>query len=133
MSKHEAWRTRHYWHTIGGLLIEEFQAVAGNNNENIARRLIDGIIVPSEPGGIQRGGSFDFTGKDIVVVQTKSNRLGMYLMGQAFFSREIMKRYRPRSIKTVAICGKGDAEMQMLCHQHDIDVAVIDDNQKDGT
>jgi hypothetical protein len=81
MSKHETWRTRQYWKTVGGLLIEEFLAIPSNNKEDIAKRLIDGIIVLGEPNKIQSGGSYDFTDKDIIVVQTKANRLGMYLMG----------------------------------------------------
>ena len=43
MSLHETWRTRMYWKTIGGLLIEEFVAVDGNKEQG--RRPIDGIIV----------------------------------------------------------------------------------------
>jgi len=43
MSLHETWRTRKYWGTIGGLLIEEFVAVDGNKDQG--RRPIDGIIV----------------------------------------------------------------------------------------
>jgi hypothetical protein len=48
-------------------------------------------------------------------------------MGQAFFSREIMKRYNPSSILTVAICGKGDSEMEALCRRFGIEVEVIDE------
>ena len=55
--------------------------------------LPDGIIVLGELRRIQIGGSFNFSNKDIIVIQTKAKGLGMYLMGQAFFPREIMKRY----------------------------------------
>jgi hypothetical protein len=110
VSRNETWRTRKYWETIGGLLIEEFLAIPADVNREIGKRLIDGIIVLGEENRIQVGGKYDFKDKDIIIIQTKSNRLGMYLMGQAFFSREIMKRYEPRSIKTVAICGKSDIE-----------------------
>ena len=130
MSKHETWRTRKYWSSIGGLLIEEFTAISGDSKNEIGKRLIDGIIVLDEPKHIQTGGKFDFTGKDIIVLQTKKERLGMYLMGQAFFSREIMKRYNPNSIKTVAICGKRDREMEAICSRFGIEVAVIDEAQQ---
>lgn len=33
----------------------------------------------------------------------------MYLMGQAVFSAELMKRFKPRSIRSVALCEKNDA------------------------
>jgi hypothetical protein len=46
MSKHETWRTRAYWGNIGGLLIEEFIAVKGDNNQG--KRLIDVIILLNE-------------------------------------------------------------------------------------
>ena len=126
MSKHETWRTRQYWRSTGGLLIEEFTAISPNRRQETGKRLIDGVIVLQEPDAIQTGGYYDFAGKDIIVVQTKAGRLGMYLMGQAFFSREIMRRYHPNSIKTVAICGKADSEMELLCGEFDIDVVVID-------
>ena len=29
MSKHETWRTKLYWESVGGLLIEEFMSVKG--------------------------------------------------------------------------------------------------------
>jgi hypothetical protein len=131
MSKHESWRTKRYWEAVGGLLIEEFRAIKGSSKDDVAKRHIDGVIVLGEAVGLQIGGAFDLTGRDIIVVQTKANRLGMYLMGQALFSREIMKRYNPKSIKTVAICGKTDTEMEVLCKQFGIDVIVIAESEKD--
>ena len=125
MSKNETWRTRKYWESVGGLLIEEYLAIPGNKEKNVGKRLIDGIIVLGEEKSNRKGGSFNFKGRDIIVIQTKSNRLGMTLMGQAYFSREIMKRYNPKSIKAVAICGSGDAEMEALCKEADIEVVVI--------
>lgn len=130
MSKHETWRTRKYWESVGGLLIEEFLAIPANKAENVSKRLIDGIIVLDQRQEILTGGKHDFTGKDIIVIQTKAGRLGMYLMGQAFFSREIMKRYAPKSIKTVAICGKKDKEMENLCIKYDIEVVVIENSDE---
>ena len=48
--------------------------------------------------------SLSLDGHDIVIVQTKALRLGMYLLGQAFFSRELIKdRFAPRSVRTVAL------------------------------
>ena len=127
MSKHETWRTRQFWESVGGLLIEEYLALPQAKDKSSAKRLIDGLIVLGENKSIQSGGSFAVEGRDVIVIQTKSNRLGMYLMGQAFFSREIMERYRPNSIRTVAICGEGDDEMESLCAVHNIEVIVIKD------
>ena len=124
MSKRETPLTRKYWQSIGGTLIEEFPALTkGDSN---SRRLLDGVVILGEENRIAKASEVDIEGKDIVVIQTKVNRLGMYLMGQAFFSRELMKTFKPNSIKTVAICGKDDTGMRDLCKEFDIEVVVYD-------
>ena len=75
MSKHETWRTRRFWGNVGGLLIEEFQAIPGNAKKNTGKRLIDGIIVLGAENKIQAGGTYDFKGKDIIVIQTKTDNI----------------------------------------------------------
>ena len=109
MSLHETWRTRKYWDTIGGLLIEEFVAVDGKKEQG--RRPIDGIIVLGEKKAVHSGNKFDLKGKDVIVIQTKKGRIGMNLLGQAYFSKLLIKKHSPRSIKTVAICGRNDKVM----------------------
>jgi hypothetical protein len=123
MSKHETWRTRKYWEQIGGLLIEEFEAVPRSKTQ--ARRPIDGLIVLNERNAIHRGTSFDIEGKDVIVIQTKSGRIGMYLLGQAYFSKLLIARHNPRSIKCVAICGKTDSMMEELARKHDVQIIEI--------
>ena len=124
MSKRETPLTREYWQSIGGTLIEEFPAVTrGDSN---SKRLLDGVVILGGENRIAKASEVDIEGKDIVVIQTKVNRLGMYLMGQAFFSRELMKTFKPKSIKTVAICGKDDTVMRDLCKEFDIEVVVYD-------
>ena len=124
MSKRETPLTHKYWQSIGGTLIEEFPAVTrGDSN---SRRLLDGVVILGEENRIAKAREVNIEGKDIVVIQTKVNRLGMYLMGQAFFSRELMKTFKPKSIKTVAICGKDDTVMRDLCKEFDIEVVVYD-------
>ena len=125
MSKHETWRTRKYWESVGGLLIEEFMLVPKSKDGKQAQRLLDGLIVLGEEKRIENAHSFPLEGRDVIAVQTKANRLGMYLMGQAYFSRELLKSFNPKSIRTVAICGKGDEEMERLCRGRDIEVVVI--------
>ena len=132
MSKHGSWRTRKYWEAIGGFLIEEFLAIPPTKDKSVGKRLIDGVIILGTAKGSQVGGTFDLRDKDIIVVQTKSNRLGMYLMGQAFFSKQIMRRFKPKSIRTVAICGESDKEMELLCKANEIEVVVIKDNEKNA-
>lgn len=133
MSKHETWRTRLYWNSIGGLLIEEFRAIPRDLKNNVSNRDFDGLIVLGEPKSIQSAGTFNFEGRDLVIVQTKPSRLGMGLMGQALFSMEIMKRFNPRSMRTVAICGRTDDELASICDKYGIEIVVIpDDREAEG-
>lgn len=122
MSLHETWRTEMYWNTLGGLLIEEFVAVDGNSEQG--RRPIDGIIVLGEKKAIHCGNKFDLKGKDVIVIQTKKGRIGMNLLGQAYFSKLLIKKHSPRSIKTVAICGRNDKVMAEFAEEHDVEVIV---------
>lgn len=127
MSKHETWRTRKYWEQIGGLLIEKFLAIPGNESQ--ASRRIDGLIVLNEVKGIHAGCTYDITDKDVVIIQTKSGRVGMYLLGQAYFSKFLIERHKPRSIKSVAICGKTYVVMEELAKLHNVEIVVIADDK----
>ncbi|MBO6659170.1 MAG: hypothetical protein JJ909_00725 [Roseivirga sp.] len=96
MSKHETWRTRKYWDKIGGLLIEEFVAVRATKDHG--RRVLDGLIVLGEPKAIHTNNTFDIEGRDIIVVQTKASRLGMHLLGQAYFNILLIERLTPKTL-----------------------------------
>ena len=128
MSLHETWRTRKYWKTIGGLLIEEYVAVDGNKEQG--RRPIDGIIVLGEKKAIHSGNKFDLKGKDVIVIQTKKGRIGMNLLGQAYFSKFLIKKHSPRSIKTVAICGRNDKVMAEFAEKHEVEIIVYPETLK---
>ena len=128
MSKHETWRTKLYWESVGGLLIEEFMSVKGNKDQG--KRPVDGLIVLGEKTGIHKGNTYDISGKDVIVIQTKRGRIGMYLLGQAYFSRFLIEKHKPKSVKSVAICGRNDKVMQELADQHDVEIVVIEENKK---
>ena len=128
MSKHETWRTKLYWESVGGLLIEEFMSVKGNKDQG--KRPIDGLIVLGEKKGIHQGNTYDISDKDVIVIQTKRGRIGMYLLGQAYFSRFLIEKHNPKSVKSVAICGRNDKVMQELADQHDVEIVVIEENKK---
>jgi hypothetical protein len=123
MSRYETWRTRKYWEKVGGLLIEEFVAVKKGSKNGV--RLIDGVIVLNEPTKIHDSHFYNIDDKDIICIQTKESRLGMYLMGQAFFSVELLKAFNPKSIKSVLICGKDDEILKPICEKYGIEVVVI--------
>lgn len=125
MSKNETWRTRKYWEQIGGLLIEEFIAVSVTKDQGM--RLIDGLIILNENNAIHSGNTYDISGKDVIVVQTKAGRIGMSLLGQAYFSKFLIELHRPSSVKCVAICGKSDSVMEELARIHDIQIVEINE------
>lgn len=126
MSKHETWRTRKYWKSTGGLLIEEFMSI--NATKEQGARPIDGVIVLGEETKIHQSNTYDIKGKDIILIQTKRGRIGMHLLGQAYFSKFLLENHHPKSIKSVAICGKTDKVMQELALQHGVEIVVITEN-----
>lgn len=109
--------TRWYWEQVGGTLIEEFCAVP--RARDCSNRLIDGIIIKGGEFRIARQAEIDISDKEVVVVQAKAKRLGMYLMGQALFSAELLKRFNPRSIESVAIVTKDDAVLRAIFEKYE--------------
>ena len=122
MSKLETPMTRWYWHQVGGTLIEEFPAVRRSQDQG--QRLMDGVIVLDGDFSIAHWRDVELKGRDIVVVQAKRDRLGMYLMGQAVFSAELMKPFEPRNVRSVALCERYDAVLGPLLEQYP-DVEVV--------
>lgn len=122
MSKHETPLTIRYWQQTGGTLVEEFLAVPGRPDRG--KRLLDGVIILGEPFERRPARDVGIEGKDIVVIQSKAARLGMALLGQSFFSACLMERFRPASIRSVAICMKGDAVLEALAREYGVDVIV---------
>jgi hypothetical protein len=119
MSKNETPMTLWYWEQVGGTLIEEFRMVAkGRTNE---RRAADGLIIlGGEKVRMPVGSKVNIEGKDVIVIQTKEKSLGMYLMGQALFSRDLVAKYhKPRSVIAVALCTKTDSILQELLEAHE--------------
>lgn len=124
MSKHETPLTRRYWEEVGGILIEEFPAVLrGSGN---AQRLLDGVIVVGEPKRIAKAPEVSIKGKDIIVLQTKANRLGMNLMGQAIVSKKLMEKFEPRSIRSIAICSEGDSVLEAFLSDYGIELVIYE-------
>ena len=113
MSLRETEMTRWYWDQVGGTLIEEFLAVPKGPNQG--RRLLDGLIILGQPKQrLPIGARPDITGADVIIIQTKNSRLGMYLMGQTLFSMELVRRLNPRSVRSVALCAQDDIILRPL-------------------
>lgn len=114
MSRRETDMTVWYWEQRGGTLVEEFFLVG--RAPGVGRRLIDGLIVlGDEKRRLSLGNRFiDIAGKDVVAIQTKNSRLGMYLMGQTLFTAKLLERFMPRSIESVALCASDDILLRPL-------------------
>ena len=113
-----------YWDRVGGTLAEEFPAVRAS--AGVSPRRLDGVIVLGGEHRRVAPHQLDVAGREIIVVQAKRGRLGMYLMGQALFSRELMRPFMPTSIRTVALCEKDDSVLRPLAEQYGIEVEIDD-------
>ncbi len=115
--------TRWYWQQVGGTLIEEFMAV--RRSKDCGRRLLDGVIVKDGEHRIARQEEVTLEDRDAIVVQTKAERLGMPLMGQAFFSAQLIRAFGPRSVVSVALCNRDDSVLRPLFEQYpDMQVVI---------
>ena len=125
MSKHETPMIQWFWDREGGTLIEEYEIC--KKEFTYARRLIDAIILPTGQRVRLEGkgrNEINLEQQDVVVVQAKAYRLGMYLMGQALFSAELVKALKPRSIRTVALCKYDDSMLRPLAEKYGIEVVI---------
>ena len=113
-----------YWEKVGGTLILEFPAV--KQTKETGPRRLDAVILPNGPRIKAGWRDVSLKGQDVIVIQAKAHRLGMYLMGQTLFSAELIKRFEPASIRSVALCAKDDAILRpMLECFNGMEVVVI--------
>lgn len=118
MSRRETPMTRWYWKQVGGTLIEEFCAVERVLGDR-GGRWIDGVIIKGGEFKIARQSEVDVAGKDIIVIQAKDGRLGMFIMGQAFFSAALLEAFKPRSIESIALVAHDDSVLGPIFRSHD--------------
>jgi hypothetical protein len=123
MSKRETPMTLRYWELVGGTLVQEYCIV--RPRPGVSPRWDDAIIIRGGARVIAAPADIRLDGRDLIVVQTKTGRLGMYLLGQALFSRELIKAgFAPRSVLTVALCGRDDAALRPIAERFGIQVVV---------
>jgi hypothetical protein len=101
-----------YWQQVGGTLIEEFVAVEGTSL--CGRRVLDGLMILDGEFRMAPQSAVSLAGQDVIVIQTKASRLGMYLMGQACLSAQLIQRFNPRSVAFVALCNQDDTVLRPL-------------------
>jgi hypothetical protein len=115
MSKKETPLTIAYWKKVKGTLIEEYPIV--KQEKNCGRRWLDGLIIRNElftKLAPYSENNINLEGLDIISIQTQFGRIGMYHLGQAFFSMKLLELKKPKSIKSVAICTKTDFYMEKI-------------------
>ena len=126
MSKHETAMTEWYWREVlkKGTLIKEYVAVNKARDGSNGSRFMDGLVILDGPFKVSKDVKHDIRGKKVVVIQSKNKQLGMYLMGQALFSRELILKKKPKSVRSVAVCRKDDKVMRELLEAYpDIEVS----------
>ena len=106
--------------------MEEFRVI--QDSKTHGHRDLDGVIVLD---GLKRilprveHKEQGLHGKDIIVIQTKTGRLGMTLLGQALFSRELMRIFEPRTIMSVAVCERDDDILRPLAEKYGVEVVCL--------
>jgi hypothetical protein len=120
MSLNETPMTRWFWQEVlkRGTLIEEYVAVEEAADGSNAPRYMDGLVILDGPFEISNDVRRDIADKDVVVIQSKNKRLGMYLMGQALFSIDLILAKGAKSVRSVAVCRKDDKVMRPLLLAH---------------
>lgn len=107
-----------YWRRVGGTLVEEYPLT--KYELDVGRRRADAVILLDGPKEQLRPQTpIPLDGREVVVVQAKTGRLGMYLLGQAFFSKLLCERRGAASVRSVALCERDDAELRPLFEQYD--------------
>lgn len=127
MSKHETPLTEHFWrHSCPGAFIPEYLMVRRTGEQG--PRLADAIILPDEPNKKATRSEYpSLSGQNVVVVQTKAKRLGMYLMGQGVFSAHLVRKLGAATVRSVIIATKSDAALlPLLADFQDIEVWIVE-------
>ena len=98
-------------------------------------RRLDAIILPNLETHIGKQKDVSLDGEDVIIVQAKASRLGMYLMGQALFSLALVRqRFRPASVRSIALCTEDDSILRPLLEEYeDVHVVVMSKIEQDAS
>jgi hypothetical protein len=128
LSKLETPMTEGFWRSVvrKGAFLPEYPLVLPGKDRSCRRA--DAVILPDEPDGLARFSDYpSLTGRNVIVVQTKAKRMGMYLMGQALFSARLVLEQRPASVRSILLCYKTDgALLPLLAPFPEIEVWLSD-------
>jgi hypothetical protein len=114
MSKHETPVTEGFREAVApGAFIPEYPLVRRTPRQS--SRWADALILPNEEN--RRATPADYPsikGHNVIVVQTKARRMGMYLMGQALFSARLAKAQGAATVRSVLLCNQPDSALLPL-------------------
>lgn len=128
MTQHEPPLTRLFWESQANGTLRMEHRVVPQTSENSYRQ-IDAVIWPG--GNHVEDRRLDVAGKDVISVQTKLCRLSIHLIGQAFFSRELLLRHAAaRSVRTVALCTADDAVLRPVAEALGVEVVVTQGHRR---
>lgn len=119
--------TEGFWATLErGAFIPEYPLVRGSADRGPRRA--DAVILPDEPRGRARFSNYpSIAGLNVIVVQTKTGRMGMYLMGQALFSARLAQAAGAATVRSILLCHQTDAAlMPLLTPFPEVEVWVCD-------
>ena len=89
-------------------------------------RYLDALILSKKERKILKPSAVTIKGQDIILIQAKFGRLGMYVMGQAVFSIELMRKFKPASIRSVILCTENDSVLRpFLSRYPKIEVVIF--------
>ena len=104
--------------------MEEFLAVP--KSRTCGPRRMDAVILPHGERTKRHWQGANLEGEEVIVVQAKAKRLGMNVMGQAVFSAELMRRFKPSKITSVILCSDDDSELRPLLDAYPHVQVVVD-------
>ncbi len=124
MSKRERPLIEKYWKRVGGSIIFEFPMI--HRSATCGPRYLDALILPKKERKILKPSEVTIEGQDIILIQANCQRLGMYVMGQAVFSIELMRRFKPVSIRSVILCTEDDSVLRpFLSRYPEVEVVIF--------
>ena len=131
MSKHETPMTEAFWEGYArGAYVPEYCIVRPSSHCGV--RLVDAVILPDEPHGRAKFQDYDKrAGRNVIVVQAKARRMGMYLMGQALFSARLVIAQGAKSVRSILLCTESDSALLPLLKPFpEVEVWLYDKNSR---
>jgi hypothetical protein len=129
MSKHETPMIEAFWDRHArGAYIPEYRIVRPTADCSIRR--LDAVILPDEPYGRARFRDYvKLADRNVIVVQAKARRMGMYLMGQALFSARLVMAQGAKRVCSILLCTSPDSALLPLLKPFpEVEVWVCDKN-----